>query len=152
MSEPNGLCPHSNYVDHHNVVFMGWGQKTFMPSPGNKSTTDSLILFSSSVLTEHGGETSADFAEKFERNTIVFTAKGSYGKVDTEEQLTKKLLLLADNKFYKESPVSLAVGGNGTMDLAQLQALGAEIGSTESRTVPEDGELVAMARALLQVK
>ena len=42
---------------------MGWGQKTFMPSPGNKSTTDSLILFSSSVLTEHGGETSADVAE-----------------------------------------------------------------------------------------
>ena len=104
-----------------------------MPSPGNKSTTDSLILFSSSVLTEHGGETSADFAEKF-------------------EQLTKKLLQLADNKFYKESPVSLAVGGNGTMDLAQLQALGAEIGSTESRTVPEDGELVAMARALLEMK
>jgi hypothetical protein len=37
---------------------MGWGQKTFEPSPGRKFTRDSLILFTSSVLTEHGGETS----------------------------------------------------------------------------------------------
>jgi hypothetical protein len=32
------------------------GQKTFEPSPGRKFTRDSLILFTSSVLTEHGGE------------------------------------------------------------------------------------------------
>ena len=46
----------SFFNDTSNVIFMGWGQKTFEPSPGRKFTRDSLILFTSSVLTEHGGE------------------------------------------------------------------------------------------------
>eukprot|EP01052_Picozoa_sp_SAG31_P066947 SAG31_NODE_25736_length_455_cov_1.005618_1_plen_67_part_01 len=66
---------------------MGWGQKTFEPAPGNKTTSDSLILFSSSVLTEHGGERDARFAETFERNTVLFApGQANYGKVDSAAQ------------------------------------------------------------------
>jgi len=27
----------SFFYDHHNVIYMGWGQKTFEPSPGEMS-------------------------------------------------------------------------------------------------------------------
>ena len=64
----------SFFNDTSNVIYMGWGQKTFEPSPGRKFTRDSLILFTSSVLTEHGGETSPRFAEHFTNNTVVFAA------------------------------------------------------------------------------
>ena len=53
----------SNYDDHSNVIFMGWGQKTFEPAPGRKHTWNSLFLFSDTVLTEHGGEVNSTFAE-----------------------------------------------------------------------------------------
>ena len=53
----------SNYDDHSNVIFMGWGQKTFEPAPGRKHTWNSLFLFSDQILTEHGGEVNTTFAE-----------------------------------------------------------------------------------------
>ena len=95
----------SFFFDHSNVIYMGWGQKTFEPAPGNKTASDSLILFTSSVLTEHGGETSAKYAEKFVNNTIVFKpGQAHYGSVDSEVQLTQPLLQL-------QGTTSLPVGG-----------------------------------------
>ena len=141
----------SFFFDHHNVIYMGWGQKTFEPSPGNKTASDSLILFTSSVLTEHGGEASADFAERFINNTIVFTpGQANYGKVDTEAQISSGMMQLRENRFFTDgAELKLAVGGNGTKDLAELQALGAEVGSTIVKTLPSDAWIVAAAKGLL---
>jgi hypothetical protein len=132
---------------------MGWGQKTFEPSPGRKFTRDSLILFTSSVLTEHGGETSPRFAEHFTNNTVVFSAgkAANYGTVDAASQLTEGLLVLGDNKFFTSpgQEMSLKVGNNGSMTLAQLQHAGTEVGSTLTASIPSDAELVAIAKRML---
>ena len=143
----------SFFFDHHNVIYMGWGQKTFEPAPGNKTASDSLILFTSSVLTEHGGETSADYAETFANNTVVFTpGAANYGKVDSEAQLTQQLLQLRGNRFFTAGEdLQLAVGKNGTKNLAELQAMGAEQGSTITKILPTDEQLVSMAKAMLQL-
>lgn len=142
----------SFFFDHSNVIYMGWGQKTFEPAPGNKTASDSLILFTDSVLTEHGGETSTKYAEKFRNNTIVFKpGKANYGSVDSEVQLTQHLLQLHGNHFFTSGEdLQLAVGKNGTKNLADLQALGVEQGSTITKNLPTDDEIVSMAKATLQ--
>jgi hypothetical protein len=143
----------SFFFDHQNVIYMGWGQKTFEPAPGNKTASDSLILFTSSVLTEHGGETSAKYAEKFVNNTIVFKpGQANYGSVDSEAQLTQHLLQLQGNHFFTDGEdLQLAVGKNGTKNLAELQALGVEQGSTITKSLPTDEEIVSIAKAMLHM-
>ena len=60
----------SFYNDHSNVIFLGWGQKTFEPSPGAKRTHNSLILFTTNVLTEHVVDCPLEYAERFYNNTV----------------------------------------------------------------------------------
>ena len=124
-------------------------QKTFEPAPGNKTASDSLILFTSSVLTEHGGEHDARFAETFERNTIVFMpGKYSYGKVDKASQLGT-VLLLNNNSFYTDgADITLTVGSKAN-NLTELQALGAEQASTITTQLPTDAQMVSWAKVLL---
>jgi hypothetical protein len=142
----------SFFDDSQNVIYMGWGQKTFKPSPGAKRTFDTLILFTTSVLTEHGGETSKEFGEHFYNNTIVFApGAAGYGKVDTAQQISSGMMELRDNRFFvsgQTTKFGLSVGAR-KMDLAQLQAIGAETGSTLTQGLPSDAELVAMAKGLL---
>jgi hypothetical protein len=45
--------------------------------------------------------------------------------------------------------MSLKVGNNGSMTLAQLQHAGAEAGSTLTASIPSDAELVAIAKRML---
>ena len=136
---------------------MGWGQKTFLPAPGGKRTWNSLILFSGSVLTEHGGEVSKEFAERFYNNTVVFQpGQASYGKVDSVDQIKTGTMDLHDNQFFVSdaetaSGFGLNVGKSGKLDLKQLQALGAEQGSTLREGLPSDDELVAMAKGMLRM-
>ena len=145
----------SFFNDTQNVIYMGWGQKTFLPAPGGKRTWASLILFTSSVLTEHGGEVSKEYGEHFYNNTVVFKpGTGSYGKVDSVDQIKNGMMDLYDNQFFvsdarSASGFGLSVGKSGKLGLKQLQALGAEQGSTLSEGLPSDAKLVAMAKAML---
>jgi len=145
----------SFYDDHSNVIFMGWGQKTFEPAPGAKQTHDSLILFASSVLTEHVPDVvPLQYAERFYNNTVVFApgshgGGGHYGSVDSLASLTNKALQLSSNTFYTDGAnVTLSVG-KAPMTLAQLQAAGVEVNSIELHTLPSDAAIVAMATELL---
>lgn len=144
----------SFYHDFENVIYMGWGQKTFEPSPGAKRTFNSLFLFATAtLLTEHGGETAVEFAEHFENNTIVFAPNGgsvNYGSIDRTSQLTDNLLQLRNNKFFTANEsFRVTVNHNNLEGLEALQKLGAEAGSTLTTTLPSDEALVAAAKVYL---
>jgi hypothetical protein len=140
----------SLYDDHSNVIFMGWGQKTYEPSPGAKRTHNTLILFSSSVLTEHGTEVNATYAEQFYNNTVVFVGDNPrYGVIDTAAQITSGVLQLHGNHFYMGGAPFHVQVGKDALDFQQLQALGGELNSTVSNGTLSDAVLVQMAKSLL---
>ena len=141
----------SFYDDVANVIYMGWGQKTFKPSPGAKTTRDSLFLFSPSLLTDHGGETSPEFAEVFANNTVIFanTSASNWGAVDAVEQITAKTTVTRDNTFFTPNgDLSASIGKNHS-NFEGLQAMGAEIGSRVVANMLTDERLIQMAMQTL---
>lgn len=143
----------SFYNDHTNVIYMGWGQKTFKPAPGEKRTWNSLILFPTSVLTEHGGEINSSFSEHFYNNTIVFDpASANYGVINKMAQIQHHLLQLHSNHFFTANLSLEITVEKKTLTLEQLQATGAEVNSSLIKNIPTDTKLVAMARELLRFK
>jgi hypothetical protein len=136
----------SFFDDHSNVIFMGWGQKTFLPAPGAKKTRNSLILFTSSVLTEHGGEKLVEYAEEFFNNTVVMTG-GSYGKID---KCDPKFMKVHDNRIFANGADTFKFScGGKSLTLAEMQKQGFETGSTLSAEIPKDDILIAQAKQLL---
>jgi hypothetical protein len=139
----------SFFDDHTNVIFMGWGQKTFLPAPGAKKTHNSLLLFTPSVLTEHGGEKLAEYAEEFFNNTIVMN-QGNYGKIWSGRGCDPKFLKLHDNKIFAKNAATFGFScGGKSLTLEEMQKQGFEIGSTVSAEIPEDGVLISQAKQLL---
>ena len=136
----------SFFDDQHNVIYMGWGQKTFKPSPGAKRTHGSLILYAPSVLTEHEGE--AGYPQQFYDNVAVLAEGGTYGSIDGAGQLSSGELQLRNNTIYGDFRVT--VGGD-KLSWDQFQQGDVERGSRNDPTRPSDAALVAMAKALLLI-
>lgn len=144
----------SFYDDVSNVIYMGWGQKTFLPSPGAKLTRNSLFLFSPSLLTDHGGETSPDFAEIFANNTVVFPnlTKSIWGAVDSVEQITGETTVTRSNTFFAPHGDISAMLGKAHTNFAGLQAAGAEVNSRIISSMPTDDMLKQMVMNTLGIQ
>lgn len=140
----------SFYNDHNNVIYLGWGQKTFEPAPGHKHTHNSLILFADNVLTEHGGETGPDMAEKFYNNTLILLSS-SYGSVNSIDQLTNRTLVLENNTYFvpPSTPTIILDLGKLHYNFTALQTLGFEKGSSLHSGWPSDEKIVDLASVLL---
>jgi len=143
----------SFYDDHDNVIYLGWGQKTYKPSPGHKRAHDSLLLFSTTVLTEHGGELSPEMAEHFYNNTVVYAQQSngpaSYGGISSLAQVSSPnaTLLLANNTYFVDPSIkTLTLSG---YNMTQLQSVGAELGSKIVHGWPSDAWIVSSASAML---
>lgn len=140
----------SYYNDHSNVIYMGWGQKTFKPAPGKKRTWNSLILFTNSVLTEHGGELNSSFTEQFFNNTIVFDPKSAhYGTIDKMEQIKNHLVQLHNNQIFTNNMSLTITVEKKQLTFEQLQSTGAEENSSLIKHIPSDTILITMAKELL---
>ena len=143
----------SYYRDTSNVIYMGWGQKTFKPSPGHKLTSDSLILFPPSVITGHGGEVNASFAEIFANNTVVMGDATDYGSIDKVDQLKDGTMQLRGNTIFANNPDKVALSASAQkLTIKQLQDMGAELGSVLRPSTPTDEQIVAMMHSTLGVQ